>query len=116
MLRPPYRTRFPGRAKALYGAPEVGVEACGASVEQAEVAVLLDHPRGVLDGSEVADGVADLVDRLEDAGVDGLVLQCPEHPLDDAIVMYPPECIPSDGEFSALMAEVVATGVASLHL
>ena len=85
MLRPPYRTRFPGRTNALYGAPEVGVEACGASVEQTEVAVLLDHPRGVLDGSEVADGVADLVDGLEDAAVDGLLLQCPEHSLNHAI-------------------------------
>ena len=74
MLKPRYRTRFPGHAIALCGAPEVAFEAGGASVERAEVAVLLDQPRGVLDGSKVADGVADLVDGLEDAAVDGLLL------------------------------------------
>jgi hypothetical protein len=31
-----YRTRFPGHAVALCGAPEAGVEACGARVERAE--------------------------------------------------------------------------------
>ena len=90
MLTPLYRRRFPGHAIALCGAPEVASEAGGASVERAEVAVLLDQPRGALDGSEVADGVADLVDGLEDAAVDGLLLQCPEHSLNHAIVTCPP--------------------------
>jgi transposase-like protein len=60
-----YRTRFPGHAVALCGALEAGVEASGARVERAEVAVLLDQPLGVVAGGEVADCVADLVDGLE---------------------------------------------------
>jgi len=40
---------------------------------------------GIIEGGEVADGVADLVDGLEDAAVDGLLLQRAEEPLDDAI-------------------------------
>ncbi|MCZ8150285.1 MAG: hypothetical protein O9325_20810, partial [Roseomonas sp.] len=69
-----YRTRLSGHAVALCGAPEGGVEVRGASVERAEVAVLLDQPLGVVAGGEVADGVADLIDGLEDAAVDGLLL------------------------------------------
>ena len=62
-----------------------GVEAGGARVERAEVAVLLDQPIGVVAGGQVADGVADLVDGLEGAAMDGLLLQRPEEPLDDAV-------------------------------
>jgi hypothetical protein len=56
-----------------------------AGVERAEVAVLLDQPLGVVAGDEVADGLADLVDGLEDAAMDDLLFQRPEQPLDDAI-------------------------------
>src|SRR4051794_15328054 len=80
-----YRTRFPGHAVALCGASEGRVEVCGTRVEWAKVAVLFDQPLGVVAGGEVADGVADLVDGLEDAAVDGLLLQRAEEPLDDAV-------------------------------
>jgi hypothetical protein len=83
-----YRTRFPGHAVALCGAPEVGVEACGAGVEGAAETVLLDQPLGVVAGDEVADGLADLVDGLEDAAVDDLLFQRPEQPLDDAVIRH----------------------------
>src|SRR5215213_9015701 len=49
------------------------------------MAVLLDQPFGVVACDEGADGVADLVDGLEDASVDGLLLQRAEEALDDAI-------------------------------
>src|SRR4051795_13046781 len=70
-----YRTRCSGHAVALCGAPEVGVEASGAHVAWAEVAILLDQPLSVVAGGEVADGVADLFDGLEDAAMDGLFVQ-----------------------------------------
>jgi hypothetical protein len=80
-----YRTRFPGHAGAPCGAPEVGVEACGAGVERAAESVLFDQPLGIVAGDEVADGIADLVDGLEDAAMDDLLFQRPEQPLDDAV-------------------------------
>src|SRR5215210_6681260 len=49
------------------------------------MAVLLDQPFGVIVCDEGADGVSDLVDGLEDASVDGLLLQRAEEALDDAI-------------------------------
>ena len=52
---------------------------------RAEVAVLLDQPLGVVAGGEGADGVADLVDGLEDVSVDDLLLQRAEQPLDHAV-------------------------------
>jgi hypothetical protein len=73
-----YRTRIPGHAVALCGAREVGVEVCGAGVERAEVSVLLDQPLGIVAGGELADGLADLIDALEDAAMDGLLLEGPE--------------------------------------
>ena len=76
-----YRTRLSGHGIALCGAPDARVEPDGACVERAEVAVLLDQPLGVVAGGEGADGVADLVDGLEDVSVDGLLLQRPEEPL-----------------------------------
>jgi enoyl reductase-like protein len=56
-----------------------------AGVEGAAETVLLDQPFGVVAGDEVADGVADLVDGLEDAAMDDLLFQRPEQPLDDAV-------------------------------
>lgn len=86
IVTPPlYRTRFPGHAVALRGAPEGGVNACGASVERAQVAVFLDEPLAIVACDDVADGVADVVNRLEDAAVDGLLLRRSEEPLHDAI-------------------------------
>jgi len=73
-----YRTRLSGHEFALCGAPGGRVEARGASVERAAVAVLPDQPLGIAAGGEVADGVADLVDGLEDAAVDGRPGQRPE--------------------------------------
>src|SRR5215211_8725977 len=49
------------------------------------MAVLLDQPFGVVACDEGADGVADLVDGLEDAAVDGLLFQRAEEALDDAV-------------------------------
>ncbi len=77
------RTRHSGHVVALRRQPEGRVEARGARVERAEVAVLLDQPLCVVAGGEVANGVADVVDGLDDAAVDGLLLQRPEEPLDD---------------------------------
>jgi hypothetical protein len=57
-----------------------------AGVEWAEVAVLLDQPLGIGDGGEFADGIADLVDGLEEAAMDDLLLEGPEQPLDDAVI------------------------------
>ena len=70
-----YRTRFPGHAVALRGA----------RVGRAEVAVLIDKPLGVVRGGEVADGVAELVDGLEDAAMDGLLFRRSEEPPEDAV-------------------------------
>src|SRR5512132_1596031 len=82
-----YRTRLSGHLVGLCGAPEVRVEPCGTCVERAAEAVLLDQPLGIVAGGEGADGVADLVDGLEDAAVDGLLLQGSEEPLDDTICL-----------------------------
>src|SRR3712207_841433 len=69
----------------LRGAPEdLLVPRCACRVGVA-VAVLLDQPFGVVAGDEGADGVADLVDGLEDAAVHDLLLQGSEEALDDAI-------------------------------
>jgi hypothetical protein len=57
-----------------------------AGVERAEVAVLLDQPLGIGDGGEFVDGIADLVDGLEEAAMDDLLLEGPEQPLDDAVI------------------------------
>jgi hypothetical protein len=59
-----------------------------AGVERAEVAVLLDQPLGIGDGGEFADGIADLVDGLEEAAIDDLLLEGPEQPLDDAVIRH----------------------------
>jgi hypothetical protein len=80
-----YRLRLPGHGIALSCTPEAGVEPGGARVERAAMAVLLDQPFGVVALDERADGVADLVDGLEDAAVDGLFFQRSEQPLDDAV-------------------------------
>src|SRR4028118_1596934 len=82
---PMYRTRFPGQPVSLCGAPEGLVVPSGAHGVWAAVSVLLDQPFGVVAGDEGADGVADLVDGLEDASVDGLLFQRAEEALDDAI-------------------------------
>jgi transposase len=71
-----YRTRFFGHAVALCGAPEVGVEMRRTGVERAAETVLLDQPFGVVAGEEVADGLAELVDGLEDAAMDDLLVEC----------------------------------------
>jgi hypothetical protein len=73
-----YRTRFSGHAVALCGAAEVGVEMRRAGVEGAAETVLLDEPLGVVAGGEVADGLADFVDGLEDAAMDDLLFQRPD--------------------------------------
>ena len=70
-----YRTRLSGHAVELCGAPMGDVGACNASAERAEVAVLRDQPLGFVAGGEVADGVADLVDGVEDAAMDGPLFQ-----------------------------------------
>ena len=62
------------------GAPAGRVEANGASVDWAEVAVLPDRPAG-----EVADGVGDRIDRLEETALDGLLFHGAGPPVDDAI-------------------------------
>jgi hypothetical protein len=59
-----------------------------AGVEGAAETVLLDQPFGVVAGDEVADGLAELVDGLEDAAMDDLLFQRPEQPLDDAIIRH----------------------------
>ena len=51
----------------------------------AEMAVLLDQPFGVVAGDEVPDGVAEVVDALEDTAVHDLLLEGAEEPLDDAV-------------------------------
>jgi enoyl reductase-like protein len=88
-----YRTRCSGHAVALCGAAEGRVEARGASVERAEVAVLLDQPLGVVARGEVADGVADLIDGLEDTAVDRLLFQRAEDPLDNAVRQLRWQCV-----------------------
>ena len=72
-----YRTRLSGHLVELCGAPEGHVEPCGTCVERAAVAVLLDQPLGIVAGGEGANGVADLIDGLENAAVDGLFFQYP---------------------------------------
>ncbi len=57
----------------------------GVRVARAEGAVLLHGPLGVVEVGEGADGVADLADGLENAAVDGLLLQGSEQPLNDAM-------------------------------
>src|SRR5215207_7239568 len=80
-----YRTRLSGQWVALRGVPEGLFEPCGACVERAAMAVLLDQPFGVVANDEGADGVADLVDGLEDASMHDLLLQRSEQALDHAI-------------------------------
>src|SRR3712207_2592183 len=70
-----YRTRLSGQWVALRGAPEGLFEPCGACVERAAMAVLLDQPFGVVANDKGTDGVADLVDGLEDASMHDLLLQ-----------------------------------------
>jgi hypothetical protein len=50
-----------------------------------EEGVVLDQPRGVVAGDELADRMGDLVDGLEDATVDDLLFRRPEQPLDGAV-------------------------------
>jgi hypothetical protein len=57
-----------------------------AGVEGAAETVLLDQPFGVVASDEIADGLADLVDGLEEAAMDDLLLEGPEQPLDDAVI------------------------------
>src|SRR5215217_7415996 len=80
-----YRTRLSGQWVALRGAPEGLFEPCGACVERAAMAVLLDQPFGVVANDEGVDGVADLVDGLEDASMHDLLLQRSEQALDHSI-------------------------------
>src|SRR4028119_727679 len=80
-----YRTRLSGQWVALRGAPEGLLEPCGAGVERAAMAVLLGQPFGVVANDEGTDGVADLVDGLEDASMHHLLLQRAEQALDDAV-------------------------------
>src|SRR5215213_2113442 len=80
-----YCTRPSGQWVALRGAPEGLFGPCGAGVERAAMAVLLDQPLRVVAGDEGADDVAHLVDGLEDAAVHDLLLQRAEEPLDDAV-------------------------------
>src|SRR3712207_6062952 len=80
-----YRTRLSGQWVALRGAPEGLLEPCGAGVERAAMAVLLDQPFGVVANEEGADGVADLVDGLEDASMHDLLLQRSEQAPDHSI-------------------------------
>src|SRR4028118_1564740 len=77
-MRPMYRTRLSGPWVALRGAPEGLSEPCGAGVERAAMAVLLDQPFGVVANDEGTDGVAHLVDGLEDASMHDLPPPPPE--------------------------------------
>ena len=81
-----YRIRFSGYAGALCGALQIRVDLRGADVERAAKTVLLDQALGVIAGDELTHGIADLVDGLEDAAMDDLLLQGPEQPLDYAII------------------------------
>jgi hypothetical protein len=58
----------------------LAAEGCGA-----EVAVLLDQPRGVGAGDDGADGVTDVLDGFQDAAVDDLLLVSAEEAFDDAV-------------------------------
>src|SRR5215218_10936094 len=80
-----YRTRLSGQVVVLCGAPQGLVVPSGAHSIGAAMAVLLDQPLGVVAGDEGADGVADLVDGLEDASVHDLLLQRAEEALDHTI-------------------------------
>src|SRR3954451_13630019 len=51
----------------------------------AAVAVFLDQPFGIVASDEYADGIAHLLDGLEDASVHDLLLQGAEQALDHAI-------------------------------
>ncbi|MCS6930988.1 MAG: hypothetical protein NZM27_02115, partial [Acetobacteraceae bacterium] len=96
--------------------PEAGVEVRGARVERAEIAVLLDQPLGVVAGGEVAHGVAELVDGLEDAAMDDLLLQGPEQSLDDAVRLgFSDEGVAwRDAPEPGLLLEVVGHEVAAM--
>jgi len=66
-----YCTRLSGHSIVLCGAPDARVEPDGAGVERAEVTVFLDQPLVIVAGGKGADGVADLVDGVEDVSVAG---------------------------------------------
>ncbi len=70
-----YRTRMSGQWVALCGAPEGLLLPDAAHVGWAAMAVLLDQPFGVVAGDEGPDGVAHLLDGLEDAAMDDLFFQ-----------------------------------------
>jgi len=70
-----YRTRMSGQWVALCGAPEGLLLPDAAHVGWAAMAVLLDQPFGVVAGDEGPDGVAHLLDGLEDATMDDLFFQ-----------------------------------------
>ena len=59
----------------------------------AGVGILLDQPFGVVAGDKGADGVADLIDGLEDAAVHDLLLQRAEEALDDAVIRHEWRCL-----------------------
>src|SRR5208337_1108300 len=80
-----YCARFPGHGAALCRVPEVCVEPFGTGVAWGAVSVFLDEPLGVVSGGEGADGFSDVVDGLEGAAVDGLLLQASEQAFDDAV-------------------------------
>ena len=63
----PYQL-WPTRVSETY---KVRVDLRDAGVERTAETVLLDQPLGVVAGGEVAHGVADLVDGLEDAAIHG---------------------------------------------
>jgi hypothetical protein len=70
-----YRTRMSGQWVALCGAPEGLLLPDAAHVGWAAMAVLLDQPLGVVAGDEGPDGVAHLLDGLEEATMDDLFFQ-----------------------------------------
>src|SRR3954454_12925074 len=111
-----YRTRLSGHLVELCGAPEVRVEPSGACIERAAVAVLLDQPLDIVAGGQGADGVAYLVDGLEDAAVDGLLFQGSEEPLDDTIRLGLADegVARRDAPEPGLLLEVVGHEVASV--
>ena len=71
-----YRTGLSGQWVALRGAPESLFEPCGACVERAAVAVLLDQPFGVVAGDEGANRVIERLFRtLKEQAVHGWVFR-----------------------------------------